>query len=104
MPLITCVCFLGGEWHEDELIELCQWARHQGLKTCLYTGLEDVSERLKQVLDFLKVGRFEKAKGGLSSKTTNQRLIDLRTQECLNHKFQAQGGLHGQTESTATTK
>jgi anaerobic ribonucleoside-triphosphate reductase activating protein len=95
---ITCVCFLGGEWQEEELKILCRTAQERGLLTCLYTGLDDVSESLKSVLDFLKTGRFIMEKGGLSSSTTNQKFIDLRTNQCLNHYFTAQGGLYGQTE------
>jgi anaerobic ribonucleoside-triphosphate reductase activating protein len=102
---ITCVCFLGGEWQEKRFLELCRWSQGQGLKTCLYTGLEDVNAELKSVLDFLKVGPYLKDKGGLSSQTTNQRFINVKTNEILNHHFiDAQGGLHDSTQSHTNRK
>jgi anaerobic ribonucleoside-triphosphate reductase activating protein len=85
---ITCVCFLGGEWEKQNLIHLLKWVRRQGLKTALYTGLEDVDTDLKQELDYLKVGPYIAHLGGLGSPTTNQRLL----------KLTAHGGHNGTTE------
>ncbi len=96
--MITCVCFLGGEWQPEKLRELCVWVQSQGLRTCLYTGLEDVGEGLKEVLDFLKVGPYIKSRGGLASPNTNQRFINLKTKEELNHYFTSPGGQHGQAQ------
>lgn len=102
---ITCVCFLGGEWHGPKLIELCRWSQTRGLKTCLYTGLEDVGSELKAVLDFLKVGPYLKDRGGLSSSTTNQRFINVKTNEVLNHRFiKAQGGRNDSTKQYTDRK
>ncbi|HLV49102.1 MAG TPA: 4Fe-4S cluster-binding domain-containing protein, partial [Aliidiomarina sp.] len=52
--LITCVLFLGGEWHPSELCHLLRIAKAKGLKTCLYTGLENTSSQIKEHLDYLK--------------------------------------------------
>lgn len=82
--LVTCVVFFGGEWYEDELIELLDMAIARGLKTALYTGLDDVSQRLKDRLTFLKVGPYKKENGGLASSATNQRLFKVATGEILN--------------------
>lgn len=86
--MITCVVFFGGEWYEDELVDLLQVARSRNLKTALYTGLNDVSTRLKDQLTFLKVGPYEKEKGGLTSTATNQRLFKMDTGEILNTHLQ----------------
>lgn len=91
---ITCICFLGGEWEKQNLIELCKWARSQGFKTALYTGLEDVDSDLKQVLDYLKVGPYIAELGGLGSPNTNQRLL----------KLNAHGGHNGTTQRIANSK
>lgn len=99
---ITCVCFLGGEWHPKVLIELCTYCQSRGLKTCLYTGYDDVDQALKDKLTFLKVGRYIASLGGLSSATTNQKFIHLPTYEIWNHKFITQGGLNDTTERTTT--
>lgn len=85
--LISCVLFLGGEWLPQALTELLKIARAQELKTCLYTGYEQVTPNLLPHLNFLKTGPWIAALGGLNSPTTNQRFIDLRTQENLNYKF-----------------
>jgi anaerobic ribonucleoside-triphosphate reductase activating protein len=86
--LITCVVFLGGEWLPDQLILLLKAARAERLHTCLYTGLDSVTSAIQAQLTYLKTGAWIAARGGLDSPTTNQRFIDLRTNELLNTKFQ----------------
>ena len=85
--LITTVLFLGGEWDEPRLIELLCLCEQHSLHTALYTGLTDVSCALRQHLTYLKVGPWIADLGGLNSPITNQTMIDLRTNEVLNHLF-----------------
>ncbi|ULJ62950.1 anaerobic ribonucleoside-triphosphate reductase activating protein [Wielerella bovis] len=88
--LLTCVLFLGGEWQPETLLALLNVARDEfGLKTCLYTGLErdELSPILLPKLTFLKTGRWVAALGGLDNPNTNQRFIDLRTDEDWTHLF-----------------
>ncbi|MBS3798042.1 MULTISPECIES: anaerobic ribonucleoside-triphosphate reductase activating protein [unclassified Pseudoalteromonas] len=85
--LITCVLFFGGEWHPQTLFRMLKIARAQGLKTCLYTGADNIGEQLKSVLTYLKTGPWKAALGGLDSPTTNQRFIDLRSHQSLNYRF-----------------
>ncbi|WNO60587.1 anaerobic ribonucleoside-triphosphate reductase activating protein [Rheinheimera sp. MMS21-TC3] len=85
--LISCVLFLGGEWQPTKLINLLKLARQHQLHTCLYTGLDSISEPIKTELTYLKTGRWQPELGGLNSPTTNQRFIDLRNGACLNHRF-----------------
>lgn len=96
--VLTCVVFLGGEWHEEDLARRLDQIRERGLKTCLYTGLEEheVPASIRARLDFLKVGPYMAERGGLQSPDTNQKFIDLRDGRTLNHRFQQQGGHHGQ--------
>lgn len=84
--LASCVLFYGGEWDED-LIHKLRLAQDMGYKTCLYTGLnyEKVNPEIIKHLDYIKVGPYVAALGGLSSPTTNQKLINLKTNEILNH-------------------
>ena len=78
--LLTCVLFLGGEWHIRSLLQHLALAKQNGLKTCLYTGL-DLCEidtlayrnELLPLLDYLKTGRWQADLGGLGSATTNQK-------------------------------
>lgn len=84
---ITCVLFLGGEWNEEALYNLLQIANLQQLQTCLYSGYENVSAELRSQLTYLKTGPWIPTLGGLSSPTTNQKMIDLRNQQLLNEQF-----------------
>lgn len=85
--LISCVLFLGGEWQPAALLELLHIARGQALSTCLYSGYETVATSLLPQLTYLKTGPWIEALGGLDSPSTNQRFINVKTQENLNYKF-----------------
>ncbi|HEY1079640.1 MAG TPA: anaerobic ribonucleoside-triphosphate reductase activating protein [Bdellovibrio sp.] len=86
---IDCVLFLGGEWHTDELVQFLKAAQKRNLKTALYTGLDQVSPKIKEHLTFLKTGPWKKELGGLSSPHTNQIFTDLTTNKNLNNLFQS---------------
>ncbi len=90
--LITCVLFMGGEWHPDALLSYLELAKKANLKTCLYTGLdqEQVPTQLLTQLDYLKTGPWIAELGGLDQATTNQRFIDMHTGALLNHLFHKQ--------------
>lgn len=90
--LLSCVCFLGGEWQPQQLRALLQIAKQQQLKTCLYTGLtlDEVPAELLLELDFIKTGRWQAERGGLDRPSTNQRFYRLSKQpfaEDLTHLF-----------------
>ena len=85
--LATCVLFMGGEWHEEELINMLQIAKKQDLKTCLYTGEDFISEAIKTELTFLKTGKWEQKLGGLEKNNTNQKFINVKTNQKLNYLF-----------------
>ncbi len=76
----STVCFLGGEWYEDQLNEMLKEAKRRGFKTALYTSKEykEVSRKLKHNLTYLKVGPYTPGLGGLESVITNQRLYQLK--------------------------
>ena len=83
----TCVLFMGGEWHEKELIEMLKIAKHKKFKTCLYTGEERISEEISNELTFLKTGSWKSELGGLGSETTNQKFTDVKKNINLNYLF-----------------
>ena len=88
--MLTCVLFMGGEWQPETLLDLLRLVRNEfGLKTCLYTGYErdELLPTLLPELTFLKTGRWMAELGGLDSRATNQRFVDLRTGEVLNRLF-----------------
>jgi anaerobic ribonucleoside-triphosphate reductase activating protein len=84
---ISCVLFFGGEWSSGELISKLKISRNYQMKTCLYTGLEKIPQRIIQHLDYLKTGPWIKERGGLDSETSNQRFVDLATGNVLNKLF-----------------
>lgn len=85
--LITCVLFEGGEWNSCELCELLDVVKNSNLRTGLYTGLEEINEELVLKLDYLKTGSYIAELGGLSSTKTNQKLVNLNTNEDITYKF-----------------
>lgn len=85
--LITCVVFFGGEWQACHLLKLLRIAQSKQLKTCLYTGLDDVSAELKAALTYLKTGSYIAERGGLEHINTNQKFINLITNQVLNAHF-----------------
>lgn len=84
----TCILFMGGEWHEKKLIEFLKIAKQNNYKTCLYTGEEKISQTILTHLNWIKTGKWNSKKGGLDSKTTNQKFIQIKTNTILNHLFQ----------------
>lgn len=84
---VTCALFYGGEWDKEWLKGKLKLAKDIGLKTALYTGLDEVDEDIKSLLDYLKTGPYREERGGLRSKTTNQRMLDLAKGEDITQKF-----------------
>lgn len=77
LDFITCVCFFGGDQNIVELYDLLKHIRSKyGLKTCLYSGQDLLSNlnKLFDVLDYIKIGSYKENLGGLKSITTNQRM------------------------------
>lgn len=85
--LISCVVFFGGEWLPALLQPLLEQARRANLNTCLYSGFDLIPDCLLPHLTYVKTGAWIAARGGLDNPNTNQRFIDLRTNELLNYKF-----------------
>lgn len=80
---ISCVLFMGGEWHDTELNSYLDLVLAHGLKTALYTGLETLPSELCKKLDYIKYGPYRHMLGGINSPTTNQYLINNRTKEII---------------------
>ncbi|MBD0776972.1 anaerobic ribonucleoside-triphosphate reductase activating protein [Maribacter sp. ANRC-HE7] len=85
--LANCVLFMGGEWHQTELLGYLDFARLEGYKTCLYSGEECVDDAILERLDWVKTGKWITELGGLDSPRTNQKFIEVRSNKLLNHLF-----------------
>lgn len=86
---LSCVVFFGGDQHCHEFIELANFVRSLNLRVCLYTGaeLDTINPQITALCNYLKVGPYIKSLGGLTSKSTNQRLYKLPAYTDLTHKF-----------------
>ena len=74
---ITCVCFMGGDQNQNELLYLVNIVKRRGIRTALYSGcdcFEDIKKDLLCGLDYLKLGRYKKYLGGIDKPLSNQHL------------------------------
>ena len=74
---ITCVLFMGGNdpTQRYELLTVLHYVRTKGYKTALYSGFDAWPDReLLDMLDYIKIGSYQKDLGGLKCITTNQRM------------------------------
>ncbi|WP_103071657.1 anaerobic ribonucleoside-triphosphate reductase activating protein [Aquimarina sediminis] len=85
--LATCVLFMGGEWHKEELVALLKLSKKRNYKTCLYTGEDHVSRELITHLTWVKTGKWDQSLGGLENEKTNQKFIEVRTNTIQNYLF-----------------
>ena len=69
--LITCVAFMGGDAEPEEVARLAHYVRP--LKTAWYSGRMNMPTD-EQAFDYVKLGPYIEALGGLKSEKTNQRM------------------------------
>ena len=77
---ITCFCFMGGDAEPAEIERICRFVKsiYPGIRTAWYSGRESLPEDFDlKVLDFLKLGPYIEALGGLKSPVTNQALYRI---------------------------
>lgn len=83
----SCVLFMGGEWHKNELINYLEYAQKEGYKTCLYSGEDQIDKEILKSLNWIKTGKWITEFGGLDSSTTNQKFKEVQSNKILNHLF-----------------
>ena len=89
---ISCVAFMGGDADAAEVNALAALVKRNGLKTCWYSGRQELSPYIEvEHFDYIKLGPYIPSKGGLDSKTTNQRFYRINAQhnqlEDITHRF-----------------
>ncbi len=92
--MITCVAFMGGDAEPEEVARWAEYSKDRGLKTAWYSGRAQLPENLTAKrsnseavcqcnglsgvaglpFDYVKLGPYIEALGGLKSEQTNQRL------------------------------
>lgn len=78
---ITCVAFMGGDASPatiDAYASIIKY-RYPKLKVAWYSGRDYISEDINlENFDFVKYGHYDKDKGPLNSKTTNQVMLEIK--------------------------
>jgi len=77
---ITCFCFMGGDAEPLEIMRLARWikSRWPEIKTAWYSGKADLAQGFEiSCLDYIKLGPYIEALGGLKSPDTNQALYKI---------------------------
>ena len=77
--LITCVCFMGGDQDPAYVAQMAAHVKQLGLKAAWYSGRMNFPT--EEVFDYVKLGPYIEALGGLKSEKTNQRLYKRVGQE-----------------------
>lgn len=77
---ITCICFMGGDGETPVVNSLAHWLRmaHPEVRVGWYSGRSDLSPQIDvENFDYIKLGPYVEAKGGLNKPTTNQRMYKI---------------------------
>ena len=74
---ITCICFMGGDNSSDDVLKLAKFAQQFHKKIAWYSGNSKIYENAQQHFDYIKLGKYIEALGGLNSPTTNQRFYKI---------------------------
>jgi anaerobic ribonucleoside-triphosphate reductase activating protein len=79
--MITCVAFMGGDAEPEEVARWAEYSKDRGLKTAWYSGRtifprepRNPMTPSQSAFDYVKLGPYIEALGGLKSEQTNQRL------------------------------
>ena len=84
LGMFSCVCFMGGDTNLIELKELLKLCKSKGLKTCIYTGTDDISifKDCMKYLDYIKYGSYKEELKcdnnifyGVKLATSNQKML-----------------------------
>ena len=77
---ITCVCIMGGDANPSEVDDIAQDIKeyYPNLKVGWYSGRDYISEDINlENFNYIKYGHYDKDKGPLNSKTTNQVMLEI---------------------------
>lgn len=77
---VTCIALMGGDADPAEVSSLAGYIKNEmHLKSAWYSGAPGLSDKVEaRNFNFIKVGPYQEADGGLKSETTNQRLYTVQ--------------------------
>lgn len=95
--LITCVCFMGGDQNPEELSHLANIVKQNKLKVALYSGSNKAINQIPiyQQFDYVKIGHYDQTRGGLDSKSTNQKMYQRINSNWADITYKFQTNTHG---------
>ena len=77
---ITCVCIMGGDANPSEVDDIAQNIKeyYPNLKVGWHSGRDYIRANINlENFDYIKYGHYDKDKGPLNSKTTNQVMLEI---------------------------
>ncbi len=92
--MISCISFMGGDREPAEVSRLAKFIKegYPQIKVGWYSGRDELSTEVDIAnFDYIKIGGYRSALGGLDSPTTNQRLyrIEQGAMVDMTHKMRA---------------
>ncbi len=77
-PSVTCVGLMGGDGDLEGVCRMARYIRKRGRKVAWYTGMQALPQGWDiGLFDYIKVGPYVQALGGLRSPHTNQRFYRI---------------------------
>lgn len=73
-PYASCVVLMGGDADHEELARLADTIHRAHKSACVFSGDDIFDKKLASHLDYYKVGSWQRDKGPLNCKTTNQHM------------------------------
>lgn len=90
-PYVTCVGLMGGDGDRAALLDMAHYIRSVGKKVAWYTGSDALPQDFSfSDFDFIKVGPYVAALGGLKSETTNQRFYRIENGKMIDETYRFQ--------------
>lgn len=90
-PYITCIALMGGDADHNAVIEMAQYIHTIGKKTAWYTGSSTLPDDFPLAhFDYIKIGPYITALGGLKSPTTNQRFYRIENGQLIDETYRFQ--------------
>lgn len=83
----SCVSIMYGMEDWASIRHIAVMCALYGFKVALYTGHDTVPVYVKSALDYLKTGMYMQELGGLASKRTNQKMVNVKTGRDVTYKF-----------------
>ena len=90
-PYVTCVGLMGGDCDRNMLLDMAHYILSIGKRVAWYTGSDVLPTDFPVAdFDFIKVGSYIAALGGLKSSATNQRFFRIENGEMIDETYRFQ--------------